>query len=112
MSLKKYATPGERKVVTALVNHLLEKGYEIDVYDGEETTLNRSTDAEAIFEALCTTDHDSLIARNPGVGLVAAAFYLVWGNALDGSEVIADHSDTPFANSVSNLAYSEAGVKP
>jgi hypothetical protein len=65
-----------------LVGALLEAGYSISVYDGEETVLKKSTDADDIFMALGSTDIDVLNvlrAASPRRGFVM----LVWGNDVD-----------------------------
>lgn len=78
----------------ALIAYLLAQGCELDVYDGEERTVTDSTDADAVFAALATTDVDELIARRPDHR--SATFVLIYGNGP--GELIADHSDNPFAN--------------
>ena len=90
-SFSQYTTRGERKVATKLVRAALAAGYSISVHDGEEWTVSRATRAYDVLDALATTGEDTLQlydADQHGAGCL----YLVWGNADDGSELIADHT--------------------
>jgi hypothetical protein len=94
-SFKQYATAGERKVARRLIKAALAAGYTISVDDGEEITVKRSATLKTITDALATTGEDTLqlYAADPSktVGWHGAGrFYLVWGNADDGSELISD----------------------
>lgn len=99
MTVLKYLTAGEAKIARKLVNAILARGLSVSVYDGGETTLTRSTDKRAILAAMGTTGYDTLTARNES-GERVASFMLIYGNADDGSEVIADHSDNETANQI------------
>lgn len=90
MSFTLYASPVERKIATALVDEILRRGYTISVFDGEETTLSKSNDREAIFDFLATTDMDTL--RLYRGGMHEGSILLIWGN---GEDLISDHSDVP-----------------
>jgi hypothetical protein len=94
-AFSQYATAGERKVARRLIKAAIAAGYSISVNDGEDWTVRRSVKLKAIEDALCTTGEDTLLlcAANPsktvgwhGVG----SFYLVFGNAKDGSELLSD----------------------
>ena len=91
MATLEYLTAGEARIVRKLVGLILARGLTVSVYDGEETTLARSKDKRAILAAIGTTGSDTLTARNDS-GARVASFMLVYGNAEDGSELIADHS--------------------
>jgi hypothetical protein len=91
MATLEYLTAGEAKIARRLVKSILARGLTVSVYDGEETTLARSKDRAAILAAMGTTGCDTLTARNDS-GARVASFMLVYGNAEDGSELIADHS--------------------
>lgn len=83
----------EMRVVRAAVEALLADGWQVSVWDGEETTVTRSTDADVICAALRTTDEDTLRCHKPasdGKEARNAAVWLVYGN--DPWEVICDHS--------------------
>lgn len=100
-SFQQYATAGERKVARRLIKAALAAGYTIGVDDGEEMTVKRASKLKTIEDALCTTGEDTLqlYAADPSktVGWFGAGrFYLVWGNADDGSELIADYTDNAF----------------
>lgn len=84
------ATPGESRIATALVKMLLENGYCVSVYDGEEYTVRKSVDATAILQALATTGIDNLIVRVAATGERAGTIALVWGNSPDGTELPSD----------------------
>ena len=111
-SFQQYATAGERNVARRLIRAALNAGYTISVNDGEEWTVKRSTSARIIKDALCTTGEDTLRlhAADPSktVGWHGAGrFYLVWGNADDGSELIADYTDNGVCNELWALAMGE-----
>jgi hypothetical protein len=79
----------EKLIVAKTVDVLLGAGCNLSVYDGENFTVKRSTDREAVIAALGTTDQDSLTVRKDGqvfVGVVA----FVYGN--DGYDVICDNT--------------------
>jgi hypothetical protein len=94
-SFSQYTTRGERKVATKLVRAALAAGYTISVNDGEDWTVKRATRAYDVLDALATTGEDTLRlhAADPSKTIGwhnAGSFYLVWGNADDGSELISD----------------------
>ena len=91
MATLEYLTAGEAKIARKLVGAILARGLTVSVYDGGETTLARSKDRRAILAAMGTTESDALTARNES-GERVASFMLIYGNAEDGSELIADHS--------------------
>lgn len=78
----------ERKMVSALVRHALAEGMTVSVNDGDEWTLVKSDSYEAIFDALCTTDTDTIMLRRAD-GSKVGWFQLIYGN--DGYDVIADY---------------------
>ena len=111
-SFDQYATAGERNVARRLIRAALNAGYTISVNDGEEWTVKRSTSARIIKDALCTTGEDTLRlhAADPSktVGWHnAGSFSLIWGNADDGSELIADYTDNGVCNELWALALGE-----
>lgn len=84
----------ERKIITALTDAALAKGWLISVSDGEEWTVSRSTDRKAIRAAIGTTDETTLkfwtrgLTNGPAIRL--GLIWLVHGNAED---VISDSTD-------------------
>lgn len=107
--LTQYATKGEGAVARRLVKAALAAGYAISVNDGEEWTVKRSTKAKAVLEALATTGEDVIRIRDAD-GVACGSFYLVWGNADDGSELISDHSDNDACNDLVALVEGRATV--
>jgi hypothetical protein len=53
----------ERQIARKVISDALAAGYAIDVFDGEDYPLKKSTDAEAIFAAMFSTDDDRLFLR-------------------------------------------------
>jgi len=85
------ATAGEREVASRLIKAAIAAVYSVSVNDGENWTVRRSFRPKAVEDALCTTGEDRL-SLHDAAGEHAGSFYLVWGNAADGSELIADHT--------------------
>lgn len=69
----------ERKIVGRLVTDLLAAGFSLSVNDGEEITVQKSTDADAIYAALSSTDQDYLYVHRPN-DKREPWIRLVWGN--------------------------------
>jgi len=74
-----------------LVSEILNRGYVISVFDGEEYTVKRSKELSAITKALNTADGDTLVVRNADNNKIGW-FELIWGNASNGEELVADYS--------------------
>lgn len=90
----RYTTPTERRIVRALIQAALKRGWTISVYDSAhhsgEWTVKRATDLATVTNALATTGGDVLHFTNAdGIGMGQAV--LIWGNDAD---VINDHTDT------------------
>lgn len=86
---------GEQQTASRLVDRILASHYEVSVFDEETWAISRSTDKAAILDAMGNTSEDILKLHdangmNQGKG---GTILLVWGNAPDGSELVADHSD-------------------
>lgn len=94
-ALNRYRSAGEVQVITRLVEFVLNHGHKISVYDGEEWVIKQSQDKAKILDALGGTDCDTIRVRNKEKEIVGS-FVLVYGNASDGSEVIADYTDNTF----------------
>lgn len=88
-------TEGEKAVVAKMVKAGLGKGWAISVYDGEETVVRKSTDFNIIWPALFSTETDSLIFWAGDGKERVGSIWLIYGNAPDGSEVVADWSSNP-----------------
>ena len=98
-ALDMYATVGEAEAARQLVEAVLERGYALSVSDGEEWTVERSRTESEILDALATTDGDVLRLWTED-GATHGWFYLVYGNAEDGSELIADYTDNEVCNAI------------
>lgn len=83
----------EARIVEKLVDDLLAAGLNLSVYDGEEWPLRNSTDKDAIWAALASTDRDEIVVSNPkneqGLWPRLGWIILIWGNDQD---VISDYS--------------------
>ena len=80
----------ERSIVDRTVDVLLAAGYQLSVHDGEQVTVERSSDAEKIKAALMTTDEDNLLAyEKDAEGDHYSWVRFVYGN--DGWDVISDY---------------------
>ena len=82
----------ERRVVARLCSAAFAKGYTISINDGEEWTVKTSSSYNEVCAGLATTGEDTLLLRS-SEGIIGRV-YLVWGNDADGSELIADYTDT------------------
>lgn len=93
----------EKQIARATIKALLAAGYIVTMNDGEEDTVEQSTDAAAIYAAMMTTDEDYLIAHTV-TGQRVGYIYFVYGN--DGYDVISDYTMSleTVMNSVNELA--------
>jgi hypothetical protein len=81
----------EKKIITGILSYALDKGLSVSVNDGEEDTLDYSTDINEIFEALDTTGDDRIYfhdASKKSLGF----YWLIYDNGNCGLDVIADAS--------------------
>lgn len=83
----------ERVIVRQIVRDALRLGYTVNVNDGEEDAIVRSSDETAIMAACFSTDEDIISIRD-GAGFNKGFVHLVYGN---GTSVISDYSDVPAA---------------
>ena len=83
---------GEIVAAARIVQIALDEGYSITVHDGEEIALRKSRDDKAILSAMGETDSDTLHLYEPS-GVRIGAFALIYGNAPNGTELVADHTD-------------------
>ncbi|CAB4120950.1 hypothetical protein UFOVP4_26 [uncultured Caudovirales phage] len=99
--LSRYATRGEAKKARRLVRAMLAAGLAISVNDGEEWTVRRSRSEAEILEALCSTGEDGIRGYD-AEGASVGTFWLIWGNAPDGSELISDYTDNAALEAIIN----------
>jgi hypothetical protein len=78
----------ERRIATQCIAELLEAGYALGVNDGEDTTIENSTDPTALLAAMFTTDEDYLLAFKDGERVGWVRF--VYGNS--GWDAICDYT--------------------
>ena len=79
------------QIIRAVIQELLDAGFLVSVNDGEETTVHRSYNADAIFEAMQTTDEDFLHVHMADEGLLIYGWVrFIYGN--DDTEVINDYT--------------------
>jgi len=93
MSLQKYATPNERAIAQRIVDFVLAQECTMSVYDGEEMVVKKSSDRQAILDALATTESDIIHFHN-AAGSRLGWVHLVWGNDCDLISDSADNADT------------------
>lgn len=74
-----------------LIDLLLDEVTPVSIDDDIMHSLRR----EDLYENLAICDNQFIRTRK-------GYFFLVWGNASDGSELIADCSDNPFCNAIYN----------
>lgn len=84
----KHASPTEQRIVGKLVQDILAAGYSLSISDGEAFPLENSTDPDAIYAALASTDSDTIYVHIPD-RRGSPHIVLVWGND---AHVISDYS--------------------
>jgi len=86
----------EIKVIDRLIRDALKAGCTVAIHDGEEWSIrpiDKSVDHDVIAAEIAATDETEIVFD---LGGQRAIFLLVHGNSP--SEVIANYTDTPFAN--------------
>jgi hypothetical protein len=78
----------ENAIMRRVIKCALDAGFTLDVHDGGGIALKNCVLPRAVFEAMKTTDEDTLFFRRNGVTFGWVKF--VYGNA--GYEVICDHT--------------------
>lgn len=91
MSLDKYASEGENKFVRRMVTIILKKGMLISIDNGGAFVVRRSKMPSRIYPNMATTGEDRLLIHERD-GTHVGTFWLVYGNAPSGEELIADYS--------------------
>lgn len=89
------SSSSETKVLARLIAAAFAAGFVISVDDGEGFAVKRSTDKAQIIEAATAVDMATLVFRDAATGIKTGWVLLVFGNASDGSELIADYSANP-----------------
>jgi hypothetical protein len=93
ISLDRFAPTAARRIAKRLVDAALAAGYAISVFDGEETTVRKSTERSTILAAMATTSEDVLTLWQGGdrIGNV----WLIYSNDED---VVSDWSENEAMN--------------
>ena len=79
----------EKRILRHVVEQFLQRGFLLSVYDGEEYTVKKSDNKEAILAALMTTDEDMIQVWGKGAVRPRGSVQFVYGN--DGWDVISDY---------------------
>jgi hypothetical protein len=90
-----YCAPGEAAVARRLIAAILAGGNSVSLNDGGAWTVRRATDATVIEAAMNTVEEEVIVAFAPD-GTRLGRFTLIYGNAEDGSELIADCTANPY----------------
>jgi hypothetical protein len=106
-TLTQYATTGEARVARKLIRAALAEGWSVSVNDGYETTVTRSTREREILDAMGTTCEDIITIHLPIGGKSGGRFWLIYGNAEDGEELIVDHTDNENCDRLYRAAYGD-----
>lgn len=81
----------ETQIIEATIDALLDEGYKIAVYDGEDIALHKTRNLSAIMAAMRTTDEDYLFIHTPGSGYRRDGWIrFIYGNGE--TEVINDYT--------------------
>lgn len=108
MSLDQFASAGESKQARRLVSRILTFGYSISIDDGEEITVRHSRNRKELYPAMCTTGEDRLLIHD-STGKHIGTFWLVYGNAANGEELIADHTGNDICDAIAE--YVDEGLR-
>jgi hypothetical protein len=92
-----------------LVLAALGAGHLVSVFDGEAFPVKRSVTLSEIMANLGQADEEWLHVRTSS-GERVGSFFLVWGNAADGSELIADHTDNDACRALYSTACTYLGA--
>ena len=88
------SSSSETKIFNRLINTAIASGFAISVHDGEEWAVKRSTDKRVISSAAKAVEMAELTFRTAD-GVKVGWVSIIWGNAPDGSELIADYTVSP-----------------
>ena len=100
-TLPKWAADGERAAARRLITRLLNTGHRVSVQHCEGLEIRLSGSKADILKAMSQTGEETISAYKPKAGEPGkwqrvGMFFLVYGNARDGSELVCDHSANEF----------------
>ena len=99
MTYLNYCTAGEKQVIIELIDSILSTNVSVSVNDGEEWTLNRSTDKVEILKSLNNADLDLLSLRCSETDKSVGWIRLIWDNNYDQpATVICDHAANDYTD--------------
>jgi len=82
----------EQGVVMSIVTHAIESGLSVSLNNGgDDDEIRNSVRVDAVMAEVGACDEETLTFRDADGKFVGSVF-LVYGNADDGSEVVADYS--------------------
>jgi hypothetical protein len=91
-------TNGERRIARKLLIAIFDRGLCVDIHDdpticNETLAVDRATAKQltATLRKMNSTGQDAVVVRDSH-GAMVGWFHLIYGNAEDGEELIADHS--------------------
>jgi hypothetical protein len=79
----------ERRIIETIAKDMIAAGNSVSVHDGEEVTVSKSIDVNAVVNATMTVDEEHLIVHD-NTGTRIGSIFLVYGN--DGWDVVNDYS--------------------
>lgn len=98
----------ERTVARTLIDAILEAGYSISVYDGEEFNSYDHTTQKDVTDNLATTGEDRLYIRKPDTSDDWCGwFWLIWGN---GEDLISDYAANDVCEAIVQPIYETLGL--
>jgi hypothetical protein len=98
----------EKRMASALVRAILDRGYLISVSNGEDWPIRRSKSYRAVMDVLWQTDEEAVCLYDPD-GRPQGHFFLVYGN--DGYDLIADYGITDATEAIYNEVISPLSDK-
>lgn len=88
----------EHAIAKKIITEALNRGWKIDVNDGEETVLRNGTTLKDIWAVMHTTEEEYLHFKD-AQGNRLGWIWFIYGN---GEDLISDHTDKP---SICDLVY-------
>jgi hypothetical protein len=99
--MKPFNELGALRTILTLCRKVAPGPVKFRLYDGYAWAVEAPTDnGEEIARAARSTDQDTLYVIDVATGATLGQFWLVWGNAEDGEELIADFYVNDFTDAV------------
>lgn len=97
-------TSGEFAVLGRFIGTAIKSGLVVSVFDGEEWAVKKSHNPKEILDAATSVEEAQLVLRQAEDGKKVGWALVIWGNASDGSELVADYSDNEFMRRLVTVA--------